>query len=168
MKQISNTSFVMNRFLLATALLCSFLLYGGHVDAQTLLIRSGGMDQQAAVSSVQKLTFTGADMKLSYKEGVSVDYPLASISKMWFETGTSDVQEELALPSEAPSLYPNPAADYVEISGAAEGEYQILQVDGKMMKKGYFTPGQPLDVTGLQPGLYLLQLQGITLKLSKQ
>lgn len=58
-------------------------------------------------------------------------------------------------------LYPNPAHDQVFISGV-QGPYQIklLSPQGHLLDRQADTavPGQPLDVSHLSPGLYLVQI----------
>jgi len=66
-------------------------------------------------------------------------------------------------PADAPqslSLYPNPVADRLSLDGAAEfagAKLRILSIDGREVWHGPST-GASVDVSGLKPGLYTLEL----------
>jgi chitinase len=60
------------------------------------------------------------------------------------------------------SLYPNPVADRLTVDLAAAylgGQVSIRSVEGKEVWRGAYT-GQPVDVSGLRAGLYILTAQG--------
>ncbi|GEM_PF-2820599 len=61
------------------------------------------------------------------------------------------------------TLYPNPASNDLRIEGLekVEGEiqYAIFDAAGKLMKQDYLlTPTYPVDLQGLNNGLYVIQL----------
>lgn len=62
--------------------------------------------------------------------------------------------------SEAWMVYPNPASNYIKISGPANtGEntrFHLMSVDGRTVKSWHASNGQQIDVSGIQQGLYLL------------
>ncbi len=74
-----------------------------------------------------------------------------------YATGT------LSTPSaEMPSIvmYPNPAQDVVFVS--QDGSVKIFELTGKKVLQANVTAGQPIDVTALSPGTYLMEWAGPT------
>lgn len=68
---------------------------------------------------------------------------------------------ELEAASDAVSVYPNPAHDrlFIEVDGEIEGEIFLQDAFGRMVKRMNAQPGQQsLDLNGLAPGIYLLQV----------
>ncbi|MBI1223718.1 MAG: T9SS type A sorting domain-containing protein [Bacteroidetes bacterium] len=63
--------------------------------------------------------------------------------------------------SEALRFYPNPADSSLFIENLpdiAKLNYRIFSIGGKMMKKGKLVSGQPLDISKLSAGSYVLQV----------
>jgi hypothetical protein len=58
----------------------------------------------------------------------------------------------------APKLYPNPAADYIQWSGAENVSYTIHNAAGSIVKKG-ITNGKNIPLSGLSKGVYLLKME---------
>lgn len=145
-----------------------FSLCGGQAHAQSLWISSNGQTTHAALITLQKLSFSEGVMTVSYLNSPSENYALSAVDKMWFETAVSSIGETPDLPGSKAVLFPNPAENEVRINGADAGEYLITQIDGKRVRRGDYVPGSSLDVSDLQPGLYLLRINGETLKLMKR
>jgi phosphatidylserine/phosphatidylglycerophosphate/cardiolipin synthase-like enzyme len=67
------------------------------------------------------------------------------------------------------SIYPNPADQWIYISAADNSSLQeilLLDPDGRILKKITTPGGDPIQVTDIQPGIYLLRIrleQGTTL-----
>ena len=61
-------------------------------------------------------------------------------------------------------VFPNPASEYITMSTDNAGSflYQLLQSDGKMLDKGFFTGSTQLDLNLLQPGIYLLEIKQLS------
>ena len=58
------------------------------------------------------------------------------------------------------SMYPNPAEDFVQLSGdcSCVMDYQLLRADGVAVATGQFTGATQLDVRSLPAGVYVLQI----------
>lgn len=57
-------------------------------------------------------------------------------------------------------IYPNPATDVLYISGPTKpSNFQIFNLNGKLMKKGTFMGGE-INLSTLAPGMYLLKFSG--------
>ncbi|MCV9387111.1 MBG domain-containing protein [Reichenbachiella ulvae] len=57
------------------------------------------------------------------------------------------------------TVYPNPARDFIRVAGVEGGELMLFDLQGQMMKRSPLSSaGNSLNLTGLNPGLYLLQI----------
>lgn len=67
------------------------------------------------------------------------------------------------------ALYPNPVKNELYIKGINKTlEYTILTIDGRLLKKGFYQPNKPIDVSELTPGTYILSAQERNIKFMKQ
>ena len=68
------------------------------------------------------------------------------------------------------SLYPNPATDFVEVSGVTEQmTYVLYDVLGKELQKGSLSPAEnSMDISGFEKGVYLLRVDGHSFKVVKE
>lgn len=67
------------------------------------------------------------------------------------------IDEEVALQV---STYPNPSSDYIWVKGEGLISYRLYSLSGKLIMSGQFTSNVKLDVQGLSPGAYLMELKG--------
>jgi hypothetical protein len=69
-------------------------------------------------------------------------------------TGISDPEKDDII------IYPNPTRDllYVEVPNDVLGE--LLNVQGQLLKQIHLSSKSPIDVSGLNPGIYLLRMHG--------
>jgi len=70
------------------------------------------------------------------------------------------IQESISPRMENISVFPNPVQDYLFVEAGIPNpspvHYEILSMDGKMLQEGIFK-GSCIDVTSLNPGIYLLR-----------
>jgi hypothetical protein len=68
------------------------------------------------------------------------------------------------------ALYPNPGSDYIRIQSDADENLntKIYSMAGQLVQQGTYQPDQDIDVSGLASGLYLVQVDGLTIKFSKK
>jgi hypothetical protein len=83
---------------------------------------------------------------------------------IWFTTGNRDftATEETSVSGDQVNVWPQPAAEYIRISGnqlAGDSQYSIYGLDGRTLLNGSLSPDQHIDVATLLPGTYLLQLK---------
>lgn len=116
-------------------------------DASIISIENGSL----------KTLATGVVTITAYQVGNSV-YE-ASPKYTWVLSVVSPVLSSAStFENVAISIYPNPASDFIQISGAKEGsEYRFLTLDGKTVLYGSFLQESEtrIDITQLQPGVYL-------------
>lgn len=71
-------------------------------------------------------------------------------------TGEAEYQQ----PVRRLKIVPNPARDFIRVSGFSDSEtvaYQIISIAGIVQKKGVLKSGELLDIRKLVPGLYLIK-----------
>lgn len=58
------------------------------------------------------------------------------------------------------SLYPNPAQEFIQISGLNSGEitFSVFSLAGELIKKGKITSDETIDVSQLNKGVYLVNM----------
>jgi hypothetical protein len=67
-------------------------------------------------------------------------------------------------------LYPNPSSDVIRIKsdGYEALKTKIYSLTGQLMLDGIYQSNQDIDVSLLASGLYLVQVNGLTIKFSKK
>lgn len=56
-------------------------------------------------------------------------------------------------------MYPNPASDYILIKGEDHFGYRIFDLQGREISSGSTRGGEQIDLKGIMPGLYYIQLE---------
>lgn len=66
-------------------------------------------------------------------------------------------------------IYPNPASDFLMIKNAKpDSGYKIFDLNGKLMRKGKLGWKNKIDVSTLEKGSYILQMENLTYKFIKK
>ena len=113
----------------------------------------GSKGQIASISPSRKIVWIRMGENPT---GQLSDVPFLLADKVWRRintltcnsTATHDVQ-----PTQT-GIYPNPAADRLFVYNA--GTYQVLELTGKTLQSGYADSHNGIDISGLKPGVYLL------------
>lgn len=70
---------------------------------------------------------------------------------------------------DAVKIYPNPVKNQLSISGISKDQnFEIFNIEGKLIKKGSIFSGKPVDVTALSKGVYILKIDSQNLKFIKE
>lgn len=70
---------------------------------------------------------------------------------------------------DAVKIYPNPVKNQLSISGSSRDQnFEIFSVDGKLIKKGSISSGKPVDVTSISKGIYMIKIDGKSIKFVKE
>jgi len=78
----------------------------------------------------------------------------ASISKTMVITGTEDQLETIF------NVYPNPASDVISLSIFEDDmQVQVLDFNGKLIKSWRLNQNQPLDISFIKNGTYILRVK---------
>ncbi len=70
-------------------------------------------------------------------------------------TVNPDLVEGIFLPGMA--VYPNPATDLLYVRSARHLEIVLFDIRGQVTRRQALSPGDPVRLSGLQPGIYILQ-----------
>jgi Secretion system C-terminal sorting domain len=67
-------------------------------------------------------------------------------------------------------LYPNPSSDVIQINSDITEDLntKIYSLTGRLILQGVYKSGQDIDLSHLSSGLYLVQVNGLTIKFSKK
>lgn len=159
-----------NKLLLPGLFLLLMWLLPRQTSAQnSLFIRlSNGTQNSIPLSSLNKITFSSGNMFLKLNDATTNSFTISDIYKMTFgvAAGLSDILIESDL-----SVYPNPASEFIQFKNIPDGEtnISIYRLDGAVViQKKLSSVVQPIDISGLSGGLYLIKVGSKTLKFTKQ
>lgn len=125
-----------------------------HKGVYTMDLRVAGGTYNS-VSDAQKLTFVTDKLnkKASYNVGVGV-----------IVSGVDAVEKEMSI-----RVYPNPADDMIVVEGAKENSVAtIYSTLGMMMSQIEVGKSSKIDVTGYPAGIYIVVIDGETIKFVKK
>ena len=158
---------LISKLLITTAFLVGI---ASHATAQgtsvnLILTLTNGEEQTLMLSDQSQLHFdNGESLVIDDGNGTTMTFPLANIRKIVCAELT-DLQES---PASQLQILPNPSYDHFIIRNlSGTGTARIYALDGRLMKSFEATEGQVVDLSGLSSGMYLLHLDGQTLKLMK-
>ncbi len=67
------------------------------------------------------------------------------------------------------SIYPNPSSDFIQIAGLKEESVvEVISCTGELIQQGKISDSNPLDISSLNDGIYLIQIKDQYLKFVKQ
>lgn len=147
------------------------LLFGACSFAQTgvRVTYYDGNIQDFNVAAAGKLYFVSDNLLVS-TDGIiaPTTIPVNIIRKITFDgslatTTFGENDHHLA-------LFPNPGAEVIKIqSDRSESlKTEIYSLTGQLIQQGMYQSGQDIDVSQLARGLYLVQVNGLTIKFSKK
>lgn len=129
-----------------------------------------GTTQNFTVQATGKLYFSSDYLmiKTDNSPATPIALPVSIIKKITFDS-------TLATPSFGENkhnlvLYPNPGSESIQIKSDLfeELDVKIYSLTGQLVKQGNYQSSQNIDVSNLSSGLYLVQVNDITLKFSKK
>lgn len=153
----------MKRLLLGLVIVCLGSLY---VAAQTevSIKLHNSTDQSFTISDYGKIYFENGYLYISEGTGTPYSFEIANIQKMTF-SHTVDIED---IATADMKIYPNPANGYIKIEGKNfDNHYQIYSMDGSLVLSGRSNNGESIDITSLRKGLYLINVDGQTFKITK-
>jgi len=141
------------------------------LQAQNSLIvnLNDGSSSNNLLSSLNKVTFSAGNMNVIKKDASANSYAISTIRNLNFGvySGVFDVSENQS----TLSVYPVPACDFINIKNAPEGQLRVVifSLDGTVLKNCVMSDSsQPIDISSLNRGLYLLRVNDKTIKFTKQ
>ena len=147
--------------ILCLTIICLFSFAQTEVKLQ---MRDSG-SHTLTVSDAGKIYFDNGYMLVDEGNGIPYSFLLSDIKKVMFDHITS--VETLETPNIR--IYPNPATNYLKISSEQNTAipYQIFALDGRLVLSGSAHSEEPIAISSLAKGLYLLKIDGKTFKISK-
>ena len=138
-------------------------------QAQSLILKSkDGTIISKSLGSLKRFTFSGNSLLMNYLSGPIETYSLENISKLSFKLVTTDNLD--LTETETIKIYPNPVRDIIYIQNAPETDFtvRIYRINGALALTSKSSSGSnTIDVSNLQSGLYLLNMNGRTFKIIK-
>jgi hypothetical protein len=162
----------MKKLILSCALLCGTLLLPA-VDAQSLVVRAkGGAESIFTLSGVRKITFSTGAMSIWKTDGIQSPFNITTVQKLLFamQSPITTVVKNTTT-NKSITVYPNPTTDVLFIKGAvATSQAKVYNLSGiaQSVPSTFLADGFQLNVSALPQGLYLIQLEGQTIKFHKQ
>ena len=66
-------------------------------------------------------------------------------------------------------LFPNPVSDRLNMKGIKKtADFEIFSTDGKLIRKGQYSPSKTIDVSSLKVGVYFLKINAKSFKFMKE
>ncbi len=156
-------------------LIMPMLLSAVLAAAETCLtvVPVSGSERLYAIEKIGHISFSGNVMYLYDKSGNELgNTPLDGVAKIVFgegtdapETSVSDLKGSVTV-----SVYPNPTAESLVISGlAAPQTIRVYSLDGMLLQQHNADSGENvISVSNLSQGTYLLQVGAEVVKFIKQ
>lgn len=143
--------------------LSGIILCSAQVNVEVQLISSG--TQSFSVSETGKIYFDNGFLMVDDGDNIPFSFPLSDIRKILFSGATSVETIE----SDHIRIYPNPATSFLRISSDlnSDSRYQIFSIDGRLLMSGVCKQEETINISRLPKGLYLIKVDGKTLKISK-
>lgn len=160
----------MRRFVFKTLTLLAFLIgLATMATAQTsvnlIITKTNGEEQSFLLSDQSQLSFENGEY-LVIDDGTdnTITYPLDQIRKMVCSEILGASEENAS----KPQVFPNPSRDSFIIRNLqGVSTARIYALDGRLVQSFEATEGLVVNIAELPSGMYLLNLNGQTLKLMK-
>lgn len=129
---------------------------------EVLNVQSESESTQFPMEKLHKLTFEKDSFFLTLKDGTVFPYSFDVLNHLTFgENASTNIQTAYAQ-GQTIGLFPNPVRNYLnyKLSIPKEANITIINLQGKVMLQKTGHPCcQRIDVSFLESGLYLIQLQ---------
>lgn len=143
------------------------------VQAQTNMTvdLQNGTQQSFAVSSLQKITFSGGNMLITEKNASEVSLAMSSVDYISFDSKTAGIDDIAKDVSSGLTVYPNPSSHviYIKRDNMESAQVCIYGLDGiQVLRTQVSSSEEPVDISKLSSGFYILQVNGQAFKFRKQ
>ena len=115
-------------------------------------MKTDGTTADYVMNSNAKIYYSDTQLFID-NNGVTESYNLSELRKAYF-TVVDNIEET---DNQQLAIYPNPVNDIVKISNISDNQLvTIYSVDGKIIKKISISDEAEINVSELQPGLYII------------
>lgn len=146
-------------------LILTIAIFSTTATAQNLVINGkNGGTTDLNLESLRKITFSKGNLVAKYSDGTYSEYALSTIGKLAFETGSGlspieIMKGHLAYSSQAATAY---------VTDSKGADLIVYNISGRIvLKHSVQTDAETIDLSALQEGIYLLKLNGVTVKIRK-
>lgn len=116
------------------------------------IVKTDGTSADYTMSSDSKIFYSDTQIFIK-SNGETVSYNLSELRKAYFSVN-DDVNE---VDNQQFAIYPNPATDVLRINNLSDNQHvTIYSIDGKMVKKFTMSAEAEINISDLQPGLYII------------
>lgn len=150
-------------------LLCAVVMMCvGRVAAQEVWYVVSDNGHCVNVNEVAYMLFTDDSEKFAIV--TTSDDILAGIGEVTFSTAIPESVEGVDAERLAVTLFPNPVTSELRLQGLRqEAQARVLGLDGALLIEATLTPANGrIDVSSLAAGVYMLQVNGTTVKFIKK
>ena len=145
--------------------LSGFLICGTAQNVTLVVTTTNGQEQTYQLTEEGQLYFNnGESLVIEDGAGATVSFQLAEIRKIVCSEVTN-AQENAASKLQ---VLPNPSRDCFVVKNLSDPcQGRIYSLDGRMVKEFEASEGSVIDISAFTSGMYLLHINGQTLKLMK-
>ncbi|MBO6025683.1 MAG: T9SS type A sorting domain-containing protein [Bacteroidales bacterium] len=153
------------RTLLLLILLVGFQCLGNAQDVRLVVTTIDGAEQSFQLTEESQLYFNnGENLVIEDVAGTATTFQLSQIRKIICAEVTGTTENALS----KLQLFPNPSRNGFIIRNLQDScPARIYSLDGRLMMQFVAAEGMSVDISGLSSGMYLLHINGETLKLMK-
>lgn len=153
--------------ILVLLVLCSgFMVKAQHINIETIT----GQIITESLNSIENITLPNENLVIHFSDSEPTTISLYSIGKIYFDMETSNGQEIKPI-TRIPAILTNPATSDLEIVNLPDHNVRavIYSIKGEQLAHSWVSSGASrLNIQNLTGGLYILKLDGVTLKFVKQ
>ena len=137
----------------------------GMAQTKVTLTFQNATTQEIEVNAYGKIYFSDDYMYIDDGTALPYSFAVSDIRNMVF----SEVLGVQDIVTETFKIYPNPVHNELYISGNdfRPHSYQLFSADGRLLLQGESREGDPVNVSTLPTGLYILKINNSSFKISK-
>ena len=142
----------MKKIILTALMSIGFLCSVFAQEVTFTIMKTDGTTADYVMNSNAKIYYSDTQLFID-NNGVTESYNLSELRKAYF-TVVDNIEET---DNQQLAIYPNPVNDIVKISNISDNQLvTIYSVDGKIIKKISISDEAEINVSELQPGLYII------------
>jgi len=137
----------------------------GIAQTKVTLTFQNASTEEIEVNAYGKIYFANDYMYIDDGNAFPYSFAVSDIRKMTFDEvlGVNDIVTETF------KVYPNPVHNelYISSDDFQPHPYQLYSADGRLLMQGESQEGNPINVSNLPTGLYILKVNNSSFKISK-